>query len=322
MPMPNADYSPPLWMCNGHIQTMWPVLFRNVELLPATRVRLKTPDNDFVDVDVMRSPASTGRRVVVLSHGLEGNVRRKYMQGMARSIVNVGWDVVGRHMRGCSGELQRAPGKYHMGETEDIHLVIQYCLEQGWTDIVLAGFSMGGSQTLKYLGENPQRVPTAVKAGIGISVPCDLVGASLRLSSPSCAIYMQYFMRTMKKKTRAKAAMHPHFPSLEGLEKIRTFDVFDERFTAPLNGFSSAHDYWTKCACLPVLPQIAVPVLLINAADDPFMTPSCHPVNLAQNSKSFTFLMPKHGGHVGFVTSGPQYWSEAKVAQYLRSQLA
>lgn len=321
MPITEADYDPPRWLRNGHVQTMWPVLFRKLEPLPAQRVRLDTPDGDFVDLDILRAerPSSQARRAVILSHGLEGNMRRKYMQGMARALLRAGWDVIGRHLRSCSEEMNRLPGMYHMGETEDLHMVSVYAEAQGYDTLVLVGFSMGGSQTLKYLGEAPDRVPAAVKGGVGISVPCDLVGASRKLSSPACAVYMGYFMRTMHRKMRIKAAMHPNFPSVRGLSRVFTFDEFDERFTAPVNGFASALDYWQRCSCHQFLPGITVPVFLVNAADDPFMTPSCFPEEWARSSDRFTLEIPRHGGHVGFVGKESEYWSETRVVHWLRA---
>lgn len=317
MPIVESPYTAPFWLRNGHTQTMWPVLFRKIDILPAQRVRLATPDDDFIDVDIMRAATSPVRRAVILSHGLEGNTRRKYMQGMAKILLRNGWDVVARHLRGCSEEMNRQPGQYHMGATEDVHTVVQYCVAQGYDTLALAGFSMGGSQTLKYLGEAPQRVPPQVQAAVAISVPCDLVGASRKLASPACAVYMIYFMRTMHKKMRIKAAMHKDFPSIDNLERIRTFDVFDEHFTAPINGFRSAMDYWTQSGCGQFLQNIRIPALLLNAADDPFMTPSCFPWDVARRSPWLTLEVPAHGGHVGFVTTTPAYWSELRAAAYL-----
>ena len=323
MPILASDYRPPFWLRNGHVNTMWPVLFRRVAPLALRRTRLEMDDGDFVDLDIAYAHgddrARHGRRAVILSHGLEGNTRRKYMLGMAHTLLAAGWDVVGRNMRGCSGEPARFPVKYHMGETGDVHEIARYCEAQGWETLVLGGFSMGGGQTLKYLGEDPERVPAAVKAGFGISVPCDLVGASRRLSSPECAIYMKYFLRTMLPRMRVMAARHKNFPSLEGLERIRTFDEFDERFTAPLNGFASALDYWTRCGCLPHVGNIRVPTLVINAQDDPFLTPSCTPHEQARRSGHLHLVTPRHGGHVGFAGSAPHYWTESRVAQFLQS---
>lgn len=96
MPVVNhSSYNSPIWLRNGHLQTIWPVLFRNPPLPSLWRERLETPDGDFIDIDHI--PACAGirsGRVAILSHGLEGNSTRRYMLGMAEALNRRGWDVV------------------------------------------------------------------------------------------------------------------------------------------------------------------------------------------------------------------------------------
>ena len=150
MPVVNhSSYNSPIWLRNGHLQTIWPVLFRNPPLPSLWRERLETPDGDFIDIDHI--PACAGirsGRVAILSHGLEGNSTRRYRLGMAEALNRRGWDVVARNFRGCSGEMNHTLPLYHGGETDDLHLVVQYCVSLGYGSIVLVGFSMGGNQTL------------------------------------------------------------------------------------------------------------------------------------------------------------------------------
>lgn len=180
MPVVNhSSYNSPIWLRNGHLQTIWPVLFRNPPLPSLWRERLETPDGDFIDIDHI--PACAGirsGRVAILSHGLEGNSTRRYMLGMAEALNRRGWDVVARNFRGCSGEMNHTLPLYHGGETDDLHLVVQYCVSLGYGSIVLVGFSMGGNQTLKYLGERDRTIPSQVSAAVAVSVPCDMEGAA------------------------------------------------------------------------------------------------------------------------------------------------
>ena len=319
MPVLNrSSYTAPFWLRNGHLQTLWPVLFRKPDLPVLWRERLETPDDDFIDIDYM--PASVGlqsNRVVILSHGLEGHSRRRYMLGMAQALNEHGWDVVSRNFRGCSGEPNRSLRLYHSGEIDDLHLVVRRCLELGYTSIALVGFSMGGNQTLKYLGEK-QNLPSEIKAAVGISVPCDLEGSAYQLSRPSRLPYMLYFMPTLREKIRIKHQKFPGKLDITGLDRITTFSEFDNRFTAPLHGFSSAQHYWHTSGCLQKLQHIHTPTLLINASDDPFLSASCYPTHVAAKNKALTLEMPRWGGHVGFVTPGNVlYWTEKRTAAYL-----
>ena len=94
MPILPSSYSTPFWLRNPHISTIWPVLFRRMNfprgenLPPCKRVRLDTEDGDFLDMDVYPpSPCVPNRGTAILSHGLEGNSRRKYILGLARLLL-------------------------------------------------------------------------------------------------------------------------------------------------------------------------------------------------------------------------------------------
>src|SRR5690606_33969092 len=93
-----GSYRPPLWLRSGHVQTVWPSLFRRLELPLPDEERIDTPDGDFLDLDWYRAGHP---RVAVLCHGLEGNSRRPYMQGMARALLHAGWDVLCWNFRSC-----------------------------------------------------------------------------------------------------------------------------------------------------------------------------------------------------------------------------
>lgn len=315
-----SSYRAPFFLRNGHAQTIFPVLFRPRPEVEQRRERLTLPDGDFIDLDLTTAdPFAPFRGVAVISHGLEGNSRRRYVQGMASALSATGWDVVARNFRGCGGETNRQPGMYHSGETQDLHATVEFCLARGYRRIALVGFSMGGNQTLKYLGENPGRVPAEVAGAAVFSVPCDLVGAAAVLDRPANRIYMEYFLRSLRVKMREKAALFPGMFDLTGLDAMRTFAEFDERFTAPLHGFASAMDYWQRSGCLPVVHAIRVPTLLVNACDDPFLSPGCFPEAEAARNPALHLEMPRVGGHVGFVTlnGGNRYWSEARAADFL-----
>lgn len=315
-----SSYRAPFFLRNGHAQTVFPVLFRPRPDVEQGRERLNLPDGDFIDLDLTPAdPFAPFRGVAIVSHGLEGNSRRRYVQGMARALAASGWDVVARNFRGCGDETNRLPCMYHSGETNDLHATVEFCLQRGYRRVALVGFSMGGNQTLKYLGENPDRVPAAVVGAVVFSVPCDLVGAAAVLDRPSNRIYMEYFLRSLRGKMRQKAALFPGMFDLSGLDAMRTFAEFDERFTAPLHGFASALDYWRRSGCLSVLPDVRVPALLVNACDDPFMSPGCFPEAAAARNPALHLEMPRSGGHVGFVTMNARnrYWSEDRASAFL-----
>lgn len=120
-------------------------------------------------------------------------------------------------------------------------------------------------------------------------------------------------------KVREKAARFPNYPSVEGIEKFRTFAEFDGRFTAPLYGYASAQDYWRENSSLPWLPSHPDAALYAAGQGRPLL---------------LAFLLSRgHGGqkrdpasgsgparrHVGFARPGRDYYSEERIRDFVRS---
>ena len=291
-------YHPPFWLRSGHAQTLFPRFFRRVIAPGVVRERIPTPDDDFLDLDWS---GRQSRRLAILSHGLEGCSRSVYVLGMMRELMSAGWDCLAWNFRGCSGEMNRQLRLYHSGVSDDFQVVVDHATKaHPAASIALIGFSLGGNVTLKYLGEAPERVPAKVQAAVAISVPCHLNSGARKLAEPSNRIYMRYFLNSLTQKAELKARQFPGRVNLNGLHSMTTFAEFDGQITAPLHGFASAEDYWTQASSRQFIPAIRTPTLLLNARNDPFLTPECFPESQAAASTVFQLESPPSGGHVGF----------------------
>jgi uncharacterized protein len=312
-----STYCAPAWLPGGHLQTIYPVLFRSFAQVTHRVERLELADGDFIDLEWA---GNGGSKLAILSHGLEANAKSGYVQGMAAALVRHGWDVLAWNFRGCSHEPNRQLRMYHSGETEDFHAVISHALaNHSAKSVDLIGFSLGGNITLKYLGERPDAISPRLHRAVAFSVPCDLACSSQQLARLSNKIYMERFLIEMRKKIRSKKQMFPDQLDLTGLNAIRTFHEFDDRYTAPIHGFRDAADYWERNSCRQFLTQVKLPTLLVSAANDPFLGPNCYPHLEAAESEFFHFEMPSSGGHVGFYASGndDEYWSETRALEFL-----
>jgi predicted alpha/beta-fold hydrolase len=313
-----SSYQRPNWLFSGHLETIYPALFRKVEIQKPQRERIETPDGDFLDLDWFRSG---NPRLVIVSHGLEGNSTRPYMLGMARGFTQKGFDVLTWNFRGCSEEMNRTLIFYHSGATYDLETVVNHA-EKDYREIYLVGFSLGGNLTLKYLGEKKSRNPK-LKKGVAISVPLDLAKSCEKISTGENLIYSKRFLTTLKEKVIQKSHAFPEELSINPLRKVKTLRDFDDFFTGPLHGFSDAAEYYQINSSLQFLDQIEVPTLVLNAQNDPFLSDSCFPVKLAKSLDLVHFEFPKHGGHVGF--SGPSreksYYSELRAVEFITHDL-
>ncbi len=304
---------------SGHFQTVFPTLFRRVDSVTWQRERIDTPDDDFIDLDWL-APAQS--RLVILCHGLEGSSDTHYMKGMARACVANGWDVLAYNFRGCSGEPNRRAASYHSGSSDDIALVINHALATSrYQKLALIGFSLGGNQVLKYLGEPRNDRPNELCGGVAISPPCDLAACADTLTQPQNWIYQNRFLRSLEDKINIKRQLVEK--ELGPINQIRcsTIREFDDRFVGPLNGFKDADDYYYHSNSRQFLPTISKPSLLISAFNDPLLPQNCYPPEEEINNSLLTLNYTRHGGHVSFMQRHPRglYWAEQQSVAFLES---
>jgi len=306
-------YTPPRFLFSPHLETIYPSLVRRVSLQPYWRERIATPDDDFLDLDWLRQDSE---RLVIISHGLEGSSDRPYIKGMAKAFFARGYDVLAWNYRSCSGEINKQLRFYHSGATDDLDEVIQHAMGTNrYDNIFLAGFSLGGNLTLKYLGER-KTDPIIRKAAV-FSVPLNLQTSCAKIAEPSNWIYSRRFLKSLKKKIIQKNALFPEL-DIKALPHIKSLEAFDDYYTAPIHGFQHARHYYESCSAIHFLSGISIPTLLINAKNDPFLSEDCFPESMLKNHQVIRFEMPAQGGHVGFSQFTPSglYWSEERALHF------
>ncbi|MVM40085.1 alpha/beta fold hydrolase [Spirosoma sp. HMF3257] len=299
MPLIHSAYAgPPAYQYNGHLQTVIPSLTRKVTGVTYERERLTLPDGDFVDLDWIDKGQN---RLVVLTHGLEGDSSRQYMLGTAKLFAQQGYDVLAWNCRSCSGEMNRAFRLYNHGEIGDLGEVIKQALRtKRYTEVALVGYSMGGNITLKYLGVHGKQLPDVIKVGVAVSAPTDLGASAVLLDRPANRFYRNRFMKKLTAKLNQKANRFPGRLDMAKLQQVKKWRDFDEFFSAPVNAYADAEDFYTQASAVNFMPGIAVPTLLLNAQNDPLLSPECSPAWLVESHKSIFLETPRTGGHVGF----------------------
>lgn len=323
MPILSSTYKAPYLFQNGHWASIYPSIFRKINGMKMTRERIATPDDDFLDLDW----AKHGRdKLVLVIHGLEGDSGRPYVQGMIRLFSQHGYDGVGMNLRGCSGEINRSLRMYHSGEIEDVSFVLDYIGNKyTYQEIVLIGFSLGGSITLNYVGRKGTRVHPLLKKAIAISTPVDLVKSAKGLDQGSFnrLVYVRRFLGKLYEKVVLKETQYPGTFDLKSIKKHRTFYAFDDEVTAKVNGFDNALDYYTKASSLPFLKNIAIPTYILNAKNDSFLSDTSYPFEEAIANPNVYLEVPESGGHVGFSQFGTKgiYYSEKRALDFVLGNL-
>lgn len=310
-------YHPPKLYFNGHLETILPAITRKVNEVNYERERINTSDEDFLDLDWL---IRGSKDLIIISHGLEGDSHRPYVKGMAKAFYQDQFDVLAWNYRGCSGEVNKKLRFYHSGATDDLDEVIDHSIKKGYQRIYLIGFSLGGNITLKYLGEKGAKINPKIKGGVTFSVPLNLHSSCITISKRSNFIYSKRFLINLKKKVKVKFEKMPDQLDVSKLDEIQTLIAFDDNYTAPIHGFKDAVHYYESCSSINFLDSIAVPTLIVNALNDPFLADDCYPHEALQQHTYVKLETPKRGGHVGFTAFNEEklYWSEKRAVSFVK----
>jgi len=319
-------YTAPRWLPGAHLQTLYAALLAPYPRVAYRRTRWETPDGDFIDIDrVVGKPdaqserASTSAPLVVLFHGLEGCSNSHYAHALMARVREMGWHGAVVHFRGCSGEANRLPRAYHSGDTAEIDWILRRTRSESTASaIYVVGFSLGGNALLKWLGEQADAAAEVVSRAAAVSAPLDLMTAGDALGRGFNLVYTSAFLSTLKKKSLAKLDTHPQLYDATRVRAARTLRAFDDVVTAPLHGFRDTDDYWTRASSKPWLSRIALPTLIVNARNDPFLPQEALP-RADEVSTSVTCEFPLEGGHVGFVAGrfpGHINWLPQRIIEF------
>lgn len=308
---------PPIHLFNGHLETIIPSIFRKIDGVTYQRERIDTPDGDFLDLDW----SSTGsRKLLIISHGLEGSSERHYAKGLAKLFNQHGFDALAWNNRTCSGEMNLQPIMYHHGASYDLNTVFEHVEAAGvYDEYYFAGISMGGAQTLKFLGEKGFDLNSKIKKAAVYSTPCNLTDSAATLSFKGNGFYRKRFLSKLKLKMQLKGEQFPGLVDLDLLQRVQDFDTFDTHFTAKLHGFKDAADFYQAVSADNWMEHIQIPTLIINALNDPLIHDRCYPIKLAEQSHHIFLEMPKRGGHTGFLVKGKEFtWAEMRFLEFLK----
>lgn len=299
------------WLPDGHSQTIWSAKVAHrgwgSQAIPWRRERWDTPDGDFIDVDTLESMGQKHEHTVVLFHGLEGSSASHYAQGFAHVAQQRGLRLAVPHFRGCSGEINRRPRAYHSGDHAEIDWLLQkFHARYGRCHAV--GISLGGNALMHWAGLQGVQAANTVHSVCSVGSPLDLVASGKALAQGlNRWIYTPMFLRTMKRKALQKEAQFPGLFDLERALRAQTLIEFDDAFTAPLHGFDGVWDYWTRASAKPLLKEVRIPALCLNARNDPFVPAESLPMS-QDVSAHVSLWQPQQGGHVGFAR-GQWPWS-------------
>jgi uncharacterized protein len=329
------------WLRGGHVQTLASFLIQR-------RFHVAAPEERLIEVEpgvkvlchCHWQADRTHALTIIVVHGLEGSSESQYMLGIAEKALAAGMNVVRYNQRNCGGTDALAPVLYHSGLSNDVASVAREVIARdGVSRFALVGFSMGGNIVLKLAGEWAAQAPPQFRAVAACCPAIDLATSSDALHEPANRIYEKYFLWALRRRMLQKARLFPGRFDVSRLRGIRSLREFDDKVTAYYCGFAGVDDYYDRASAAHGLERIAVPALVLHAANDPFIRITDETRRKISSNPNITFVETADGGHCAFLGSPVRlpegagdagdlhngdlgyndgYWAEHEIVNFLR----
>lgn len=311
----------PHWAAQGpHRQTVFGTLLPSRFRPTRTRhhvVQLKDGEHLLVFENGL---SQQDRPPCVLVHGLGGSYRSGYMQRIAAKLAAQGQHVFRINLRGSEEGVRCAYRTAHAGCSADLADTLRWVQNfSGHSAAAVAGFSLGGNIVLKLLSELDDHSDLTVSHAIAVAPPIDLDFSCRKIRDRHHGFYDRSFLKSLRRGMRQRKRIYPNCPFVDLNPFPRSLREFDERFTARLNGFKGADDYYQQSSSKWRLNNIRVPTRILYAEDDPVV-----PAEIFKDacfSTSTSVFQTRYGGHLGYLAAtrslGDHRWLDATIVQWL-----
>ncbi|XP_015773343.1 PREDICTED: abhydrolase domain-containing protein 2-like isoform X2 [Acropora digitifera] len=343
-PMLFETYRPPiLWGKNGHFQTIIAALCgrKSCPILTGTLYFTQLTDGTVVSYEVFE-PAKNAvfvenqeKLTIVIVPGIANCSETQYVRTFADYAMNQGFRVaVLNHLGAKKKEGLSTPRLFTYGGTEELDAVVTHLTSKlNHKRLVGVGFSMGANILMKYLGEIPSR-QEYFECGISVCQGYDILRAKTFLDQWNGLrrLYNWGMTQNMKKIIDRHVRVlfegpnftsHRHKASIHHVRSSSSLAELDDVYTKKMAGFHHLDDFYARSSCCNYINQVQIPVLLLNALDDPLVPEELYvtPHNHVKSNESAIFVITRHGGHLGFFEGGllavnPITWLDKALIQY------
>ena len=298
-PTLSAGFVPPPWMRNTHVQlNLW---LKQEEQAPSQRwdriERLVMEDGGLVSLQWagINEPEDTPIVLLLPTIMGDGDTLRALVAYLRAAL---GWVVVVCNRRGHAGLPLTTPRFNTMGDMADLRAQVAHIQElRPHAALYGVGISAGSGLLARYLGETPD---TPLRAGAMHSPGYDLAD----LFDHTHPIYSRVMAKRLKRhfleQNAALFADHPDYATCMAAVDLGEF----HRCVHRLSGFATRAAYLAVTNPMVVAHDIRVPLLAINAEDDPI----CHVrvveregVTLIDSLRNGILVLTRYGSHCAHI---------------------
>ncbi len=242
----------------------------------------------------LRAEGGAGEDLAVIVHGLGGCCESQYVRRAAAAADRAGLSTLRFNLRGSD---RSGTDFYHAGLTADLAAALASPELAGFSRILLLGFSLGGHIALRFAAV--EREPRLAGV-VAVCAPLDLALSAAAIDGPRLVLYKKYLVAHLKEIYEPVAARRPELIPFAAVRGIRSLRSWDDAVVAPRHGFASGADYYARASVAPLLGELTVPALLLQAEGDPMVPASTVRPALARTFPNLEVHWLRRAGHCGF----------------------
>lgn len=318
--MDEADFEPPPWLANPHIQSMLPSssfrrapVARRAGALLAASEELTVECGDGVRLHAHYSAQAGGAKdLVLMVHGWEGSAESQYVLSSGAYLYARGFEVLRLNLRDHGPTHHLNPELFHSCRIAEVVGAVR-AVQQRFPDRVLSlvGYSLGGNFALRVAVRAPAG-GINLRQVVAICPVLDPVHTLASLESGSW-VYRNYFVLKWRRSLRRKREAWPDLYDLDELLESRDLTGLTEHLVLRYTEFPDLASYLNGYAIVgPALATLRVPCRIITALDDPII-PAKDLGRLAP-SAWLALTTTRRGGHCGFLESvRGETWADRRI---------
>lgn len=161
---------------------------------------------------------------------------------------------------------------------------------------------------VNYLGEEGLKNPSKqlLDGAVSMGNPFELTACDTALESGLGPLYSRSMGKGLRRVFEPHAALFQGLPQYDvaAARAAATVRDFDEAVTRRTFGFETVDDYYRASGSAARLRHVALPLLCVQAADDPIAIDAAIPRAEVARNPHVALVVTPSGGHLGWVEAG------------------
>ncbi len=327
----SAEFRPPAWLANRHVQSVLPSLplrrgpveRRAAGVVTASRQLVLDCGDGVRLMGWLADPAAADvrgeRRLAVLLHGWEGSSESLYVLSVSQLLHQRGFIVLRLNLRDHGGTHALNEELFHSCRIAEVVGAVGR-LQSLYPDasLSLAGFSLGGNFCLR-VGARAQDAGIRIAHIVAVGPVLD-PATTLAALEHGPAIYRQYFLLKWRRSLRAKQAAWPRRYDFGSLLADPSLTAMTERMVLQYTDFPDLASYLRGYAITgEALAGLEAPACIITSQDDPMIL--ARDLDELARPASLTLTVTERGGHCGYMDAlrGPSWIDRRIVSELLKT---